>query len=845
MNSEMWGKKMNSKLILPKQNENSFVGRISEIEEFWKIYNSVSKENYKIINYYGMTGIGKSKLLNKIENDIKSQKSYCIKIDMDFCLKKEVESDYISQSKEEILLKLRNKLIDEYKFKFDKFDQILYKYYERIGISKDKPEFQMLLSRNENVSNIIDIAKDLIGPLGIPVNIFKLIDMGVTSITRGRKNDMNLDDDSYEQLYEYLQYVFAFDLNENVSKLNSPLVILIDTYEMIQKESFGKGNQKNNDKWLRNENGVIPNTKNVLWVIAGRDELEWEEIERQKIEVIKHKLLPLNEGDSVKLLKEASVDDLELCKQIWKRCEGVPKYLSLCIEQYITAKQENKEIDISLFEKNLEIITDNLIRYMGINDQEILYYLACLDSWNDEFIRNRGCKFITCFSYIRYNNLKQKSFVDRNDNGYYALSKIARDSIRKSCIEDIKIIVNDNMSEYYMDMLNSKLTVEQEVEIILGYAKRAIEKQDSDDVALENYNRIKEHLEKLEGMFKFVEVAKVLKIVNARLNNNNEITQKYINALIRAGEYNFALQIVNSYIERNKEDNEIQILAKAMLGELYTYIGKNQEAVELLEQAYWEKLEILKEDDVCLLEKLANSYARVEKRQKALEIYQRILDEGTSLNEKLTRRNMINTYSQLGMHEEAIKMYNELISITNENSLEILALNNNKAMSMSRLGKNEEAYEILKVVYKKRKEFLGENYPETINTLYNMAIVLSHLSRFDEAITLYNEVYEKRVKLLGANHPKTIDTKNGIGMTYFYKGDYENALKLVKEAYEERGTLGENSKDVIVSLKNLGIIYKGLNQQEMSKNFFEQALEKAKSLLEENSPLIKKIENEM
>ena len=31
----------------------------------------------------------------------------------------------------------------------------------------------------------------------------------------------------------------------------------------------------------------------------------------------------------------------------------------------------------------------------------------------------------------------------------------------------------------------------------------------------------------------------------------------------------------------------------------------------------------------------------------------------------------------------------------------------------------------------------------------------------------------------------------------------------------------------------------------MSKNFFEQALEKAKSLLEENSPLIKEIENEM
>lgn len=839
---------MNSKLVLPMQIENQFVGRISEIEEFWRIYNSVNKENYKIINYYGMTGIGKSKLLNKIENDIKCKKenTYCIKIDMDYCLKKDVESDYISQSKEEILLKLRNKLIDEYKFKFDKFDQILYKYYEKIGISKDKPEFQMLLSRNENVANIIDIAKDLIGPLGLPVNIAKLIDLGVTNITRGRKNDMRLDNDSYEQLYEYLPYAFALDLNENVSKLNSPLVIFIDTYEILVKESFGRGNQKNNDKWFRYENGIIQNTQNILWVIAGRDEIDWEEIKNQKIEVTKYKLEPLSENDSINLLKEASINDLELCKQIWKRCDGVPKYLSLCIEQYLVSKQENQELDINLFEKNLEIITDNITRYMDINDQEILYYLACLESWNDEFIRNKGCKFITCFSYIRYNNLKHRSFVDKNDEGYYTLSKIARDSIRKRCIEDIKIIVNDNMSEYYMEMLNSKLTIDQEVEALLEYAKRAIKEQTSDDIALENYNKIKEHLEKLESMFKFIEVAKVLKIVYTRLNNNNEITQKYINSLMRAGEYNLALQIVNSYIERNKEDNEIQILSKAMFGEIYTYIGKNQQAVELLEQAYFEKLEVLKEDDVSLLEKLANSYARVGKQQKALEIYQKILDEGTSLNERLTKRNLINTYSQLGRHEEAINMYNELISICEYDSLEILSLNNNKAMAMSRLGKNEEAYEILNGVYEKRKEILGEDYPETINTLYNIATVLSHLNRFDEAINLYNQIYEKRVKKLGNYHPKTIDTKNGKGMAYFYKGDYDTALKLVKEAYEERcNQLGENRRDVIVSLRNLGIIYKGLNQEEMSKSAFGQAIEKAKILLEENDPLIKEIENEM
>lgn len=838
---------MSSNFKLPIKSQKQFVGRSSIIEDFFRIYESVNKENYKIINYYGMTGIGKTELLKNLEQEIKVQnpESYCIKIDMDYWLKKEIESEYVSQSKEEILLKLRNKLIDEFKFKFDKFDQILYQYYKKIGIHKSRPEIQMLLSRNENVEKAIDIAKDFFAPIGIPVNVFKMIDLGVTNIARKSKNNMKLEDISYEQLYELLQYAFAYDLNKNTLKLDKPLVIFIDTYEMLVKEAFGKGNQKNNDKWIRDENGIISNTTNILWVIAGREELKWEEIKNQKINVKKYKLDALTEQESINLLQNLGIQELELCKQIYLRSEGLPIYLTLCVDQYNLIKK-NKEIpQIEDFNENLEDITNNIIRYMDTNDKEILCYLSCMENWTDEFIRTRGSGFITCFSYIRYNNLKELSFIEKSENGFYSISKCARKQIYNICLEDIKRIVDFNMTKYFLDVLNLDTTVEEEVEALIGYVKINIAKNTSDEIALENYNNIKEYLVKLEKMFKYSDIAKILKIIHKRLDNNNEITKKYISALIKCEEYETAVQEVNTYLSNNSEDNEIQVLSKAMLGELYSYLGKYTEAITLLEGAYLQKIKIYSKEDYEILEKLANSYARVGKYEKALEIYEKILLGGNSNNIRLTKRNIANAYSHLMRYDDAVTIYDELIS-TAEDDVEIAALRNNKAMTMSRQGKNEEAYNILVDVYNKRKEIFGENYFETLATLYNIANVLSHLKRYDEAIKVFDEAYEKRSNKWGKYHPSSIACKNGKGMAYCYKGENKIALDIIKQVYEERcEQLGEYDKDTILALRNLGIIYKDLMMDVKSKEVFEEALTKAITTFGENHPIIEEIKREM
>ena len=56
-------------------------------------------------------------------------------------------------------------------------------------------------------------------------------------------------------------------------------------------------------------------------------------------------------------------------------------YLNLCVEQYNTLKEKNKPIDISCFGNNLEKLSNNIIRNLSIEDQEILSYLSCMNNW--------------------------------------------------------------------------------------------------------------------------------------------------------------------------------------------------------------------------------------------------------------------------------------------------------------------------------------------------------------------------------------------------------------------------------------------------------------------------------
>lgn len=794
-----------------------FVGRSEQIKKFWNAYNSVSK-NCKVINYYGMTGMGKSTLLNRLEEELcqNIKKNCYIKIDMDFCLKKEMESNYISQTKEDVLLKMRNQLIDKYKFKFKLFDKTLYQYYLSIGISKNRPEMQMILSRNTNVAQAVDIIKDFMGANGLIITTIKSIDLGISYIKKLLSNEKESELSS-DVLYENLAKCFALDLKANLEKRKEPLVVFIDTYEMLVKEAFGKGNQLSNDNWLKND--IIKNVDNVLWVIAGRENLKWSKKDEEEVNLKRYGLSNLSKQESIQFLKKAGIEDEILAINIYNKYDGMPMCLNLCIDQYNFLIAQNITPTIENFGDNIERLSNNIIRYMSIEDQEILSYLSCMDNWDEKFIREEGSKFITCFSYIRYNNLKRLSFIEKNEKNQYYILKVAKNILNRNCDKNIKEITKENLSKYYFKQLQKeKLEIDEEIDLLYKYSKYNIIQEESDDVAIKMYELIEDKFDILEKFKKYNDLVNILMPIWERLKENKEvicrISKKIIKYLIKNGKYNIAEKIVQEYEKRyENEDIDIQVLK----GEILLYIKKYNEALKILEDVYNKKPE-----DLYAQEKLALVYGRSGENKKALKMLEDILkNEKEEDKIRITKRNIANTYSFLNQYQKAINIYDELME-SSIDELEQASLRNNKANALSIIGNNEMAYEEINKAYNIRKEILGEKHPDTLNTLNNMANMLSHLNKYDDAIKLYDIVYCARKEQFGENNDDVLNTLNGKAMSYLYKGNIKEAIDLLENIYKKKSKIyKQDDLEIVNILSNLAKAYEENGE-------YEKALEKAK-----------------
>ena len=822
-----------------------FVGRKEEIQKFWNIYNNI-ESNCKVINFFGMTGMGKTMLLNKLEEDLeaKKPKSYHIKIDIDFCFNKNLETSHFSQAEEEILLKMRNQLIDKYKFKFKLFDKTLYQYYESIGINKERPEMQMILSRNENVSQAVEIIKDFLGDKGIVITALKTIDLGITFIKKLLDNDK--DTLSSEILYENLAKCFAMDLQSNLVKNqvseNIPLVIFIDTYETLIKENIGVRNQIIDDSWLKND--IIKSLDSVLWVIAGREKLKWNGNDEKEIGIKKCELQNLTKEDSLEFLSKAGIIDEILSNKIYKKSEGMPMYLNLCVDQYNTLKEQNKSIDISCFGNNLEKLSNNIMRNLSIEDQEILSYLSCMDNWSDDFIRNFGSKFITCFSYIRYSNLKDKSFVEKSSNGQYAILKIAKNLLNKNCDINIKSITRDNLSTYYEKQLqNENLNIEDKIDLLYKYVENNIEQEQLEDIAITKFSNIEEHLNMLDRLRKYKDLKNILIILWNRFKSNKDligkISRMLIKTLIKSSEYKMAEQFVLEYEKvYSKEPIESEyyseyVYSQDLKGEVFLYRNKYEEAYTIFKKAHEER-----PDDLHVQEELALTYGRKNQHKKEIELLEDVLlkekarkEEFDDLKIRTTKRNIANAYSHGGEYQKAIDIYNKLID-TAHDELEKASLKNNKSNSLSQLGKHKEAYRTIQEAYQTRKEILGEKHLITINTLYNMANILANLHKYKDAIEMYDVAYMERKEKLGEENDDTLRTLSSKAITYFYAGKIDDALRILEEVYKVMSSkYKQEDLRVATVLNNLAKVYTAKEENEKALSIAEKVYDVRLNLL--------------
>lgn len=68
--------------------------------------------------------------------------------------------------------------------------------------------------------------------------------------------------------------------------------MFFDTYEVLVNELSGIGEPLKNDEWIRDEKrGLITNIPNVIWVIAGRENIKWGKFNHEWKDALSQHLL--------------------------------------------------------------------------------------------------------------------------------------------------------------------------------------------------------------------------------------------------------------------------------------------------------------------------------------------------------------------------------------------------------------------------------------------------------------------------------------------------------------------------------------------------------------------------
>ncbi len=215
---------------------------------------------------------------------------------------------------------------------------------------------------------------------------------------------------------------------------------------------------------------------------------------------------------------------------------------------------------------------------------------------------------------------------------------------------------------------------------------------------------------------------------------------------------------------------------------------------------------------------LARLYNQMGQHEDAEKLYLEIIDKQNlgkheDLRTKLTTfNNLASLYLSQSRYEEAENIYVETLQDSlrefgSEDVGALQAMQNLGAMYIAK-GDYDRGATLLQKVLKSVRLVLGENHPQTLSVLHNYASLLVSKGEYEKAIPLMKELLTRKEQVLGPDHADTLRVINGLATCYANLGMGDKAHPLMARALEvQRRTLGDNHPDTLRSMNTLAGIY--------------------------------------
>jgi tetratricopeptide (TPR) repeat protein len=211
---------------------------------------------------------------------------------------------------------------------------------------------------------------------------------------------------SEEQLLAQLPLMWARDFRQAVScQLNEgwddaitysgpPPLIAFDTYETLWHSGMGRSGRRREprERWLVDLVSELPE---VLWVIGGRDRLSWEECyDPGWSEACEQHLVgQLSEDDARSFLAKRGIEEPAIGEKILRLAAGVPFYLELETQLYDKTPAKERKPDVFGCSQQEQI--DRLLTHLDASERATLKLLAAFGIWDQELFSQAVSHFGT------------------------------------------------------------------------------------------------------------------------------------------------------------------------------------------------------------------------------------------------------------------------------------------------------------------------------------------------------------------------------------------------------------------------------------------------------------------
>jgi tetratricopeptide (TPR) repeat protein len=752
-----------------------YTGRQAEIDVFFDCLHMKESDEYKVLSYYGVGGIGKTELRKELMKRIKNNST------VDFAYLNFETKEY--QQVEKALVHLRTVIGAEYRVPFTLFDAayIIYmkKTNSKISLNQTTLPF---IEEGSWLADAVSISEELPYLALVP----KLIEM----ISNRLKNTFSKEDkekiQAFERLEEHellelLPVIFAEDLDKYIVKSRRYFVLFIDTYEALWTDQRMKAYEFGVDEWVRELVAQLPN---VLWVIFGREPIDWGRyLEEWDACVTKVELGSLSEEETKLLLSRHQVREPDIQEEIYRNSKGHPYSIKLANDLYkeILTTRQPAAADF-IWQKTPYKLFERFIKYLLVKEKQALELLALTNNWNINTYQALMSHFDIRMNSDDHLNLSRFSFITEADDGHWEMHQLMRESLidyqpaekvidgrfflydyfkRKLSKELVKndphqasTIINQAFYHGFLLMEKERLSLSEFIDWFRDYDGVYYQiKQNY--LTLPLLTMLKNHL---EGNVQ-TEAGRYLGIILYDIafiymmeNRDYEKAELFFKEALELREQKFPddhLAIAKSYYG---------------LASLYHQAGRKDEAKELHLKAFHLREQYCDSSNRLALAFSTNGLARLyqdlgdyDQAQYyygySLNVYE-TLERSDNVNLSITMMNLISCYHELLEYEKAYE-YAEKVRDLIENDVHFNQIIYAKALNSlgvmkTAIEQHEEALELLQRALGIFKERLGDECIEVSKVLHNLALTHALLNS-EESLVLLNKCIELKKRLVSVN----------------------------------------------------------------------------------------------